>query len=109
LEVVATAIYLLNFYSGSSVCPVTAWIIQGCEAVVKMTQFRLRVRSCWFLCQSIYKQKSPNWLGVLHSLHALPVAALAVSANSAARANHAKSAKHIVDSRVLFQTRTHLH
>jgi len=29
LEVVAKAIYLLNFYSGSSMCPVTAWIISG--------------------------------------------------------------------------------
>jgi len=29
-------------------CPVTLWIIQGCGAVVKMTQFRLRLQSCWF-------------------------------------------------------------
>jgi len=48
LEVVATAIYLLNFYSGLSTCSVTAWIIQGCGAIVKMTQLRLRPRSCWF-------------------------------------------------------------
>jgi len=27
LEVVAEAIYPLNFYSGSSVCPATVWII----------------------------------------------------------------------------------
>jgi len=46
LEVVATVIYLLNFYSGSSMCPVPAWIIKGCGAVIKMTQ--LRLRSCWF-------------------------------------------------------------
>jgi len=45
LEVVATVIYLLNFYSGSSTCPAAAWIIHGCGAVVKMTQ--LRLRSCW--------------------------------------------------------------
>jgi len=44
-------------------------------------------------------------------LHALPVAALTIPTNSAARANHAKSAKHIVGflSHVFFQTRTHLH
>jgi len=29
-------------------CPVTAWIIQGCGAVIKMTHLRLRLRSCWF-------------------------------------------------------------
>jgi len=29
LEVVATAIHLLNFYSGSSMCPATVWIISG--------------------------------------------------------------------------------
>jgi len=27
LELVVKAIYLLNFYSGSSVCPATVWII----------------------------------------------------------------------------------
>jgi len=27
LEVVAKAIYLLNLYSGSSMCPATVWII----------------------------------------------------------------------------------
>jgi len=27
MEVVAKAIYLLNFYSGSSMCPDTVWII----------------------------------------------------------------------------------
>jgi len=29
LEVVAKAIYLLNFYSGSSMYPATVWIISG--------------------------------------------------------------------------------
>ena len=29
LEVVAKAIYLLNFYSGSSMCPAAVWIISG--------------------------------------------------------------------------------
>jgi len=29
LEVVAKAIYLLNFYSGLSMCPATGWIISG--------------------------------------------------------------------------------
>jgi len=29
LEVVAKAIYLLNFYTGSSMCPPTMWIISG--------------------------------------------------------------------------------
>jgi len=61
------------------------------------------------LCQSIFKQNSHNWQDVLHSLHALPVAVLTVSANSAARAYHANSAKHIVDSHVLVETCTHLH
>jgi len=42
LEVVATVIYLLNFYFGSSMCLVAAWIIQGCGAVIKMTQLQLR-------------------------------------------------------------------
>jgi len=37
------------------------------------------------------------------------VAVLAIPANSAARVNYAKSAKHIVDCHVFFQTRTHLH
>jgi len=32
LEVVAKAIYLLNFYSGSSVCPATVWIISGLQS-----------------------------------------------------------------------------
>jgi len=29
LEVVAKAIHLLNFYSGSCMCPATVWIISG--------------------------------------------------------------------------------
>jgi len=29
LEVVTKAMYLLNFYSGSSMCPATVWIISG--------------------------------------------------------------------------------
>jgi len=29
LEVVAKAIYLLIFYSGSSMCPATVWIVSG--------------------------------------------------------------------------------
>jgi len=41
-----------------------------------------------------YTQISPNWPSVLHSLHALPVAVLTIPANSAAPANHSKSAKH---------------
>jgi len=43
-DIIVVAIYLLNFYSGLSMCPVTAWIIQGCGAVIKMTQL---LRSCW--------------------------------------------------------------
>jgi len=39
--------YLLNFYSGLSMCTVTAWIIQDCGAVIKMTQLRFHLRSCW--------------------------------------------------------------
>jgi len=45
LEVVAKPIYLLNFYSGSPMCPATVWIISGCGAAVKMTQLRLRSSS----------------------------------------------------------------
>ena len=46
---------------------------------------------------------------ILHSLYILPVAVLTVPAYSASGANHTNSAKHIVDSHVFFQTRTHLH
>jgi len=35
LEVVAKAIYLLNFYSGSPVCPATLWIISGLRSCHK--------------------------------------------------------------------------
>jgi len=44
-------------------------------------------------------------------LHSLPVAVLTIPANSSARGNHAKSAKHIVDyvSHVFFLTCTHVH
>jgi len=44
-------------------------------------------------------------------VYVLPVTVLAIPANSASRANHVKSAKHIVDylSRVFFVTCTHLH
>jgi len=31
LEVVAKAIHLFNFYSGSSVCPATVWMISGLQ------------------------------------------------------------------------------
>jgi len=58
-----------------------------------------------------HRPRSPNWPSVLHSLYALPVAVLAIPTNSAAWANHVKSAKHIVDyfSHVFFQTCKHLH
>ena len=46
------------------------------------------------LCPSISAQTSPNWPSVLHLLHALPVAVLAIPVNSTVRANHAKTAKH---------------
>jgi len=66
LEVVDTSIYLLNFYSGSSMCPVTAWIIQGCGAVVKITQLRLRLRSCWFSWVWLWFRNSLfSWLRLL--------------------------------------------
>ena len=44
----------------------------------------------------------------MHSLYALPVTVLTIPGKSAAWAKHA-SAKHIVDSHVFVQTRTHLH
>jgi len=40
LEVVVKAIYLLNFYSGSSCAQLQCELFQGCGAVVKMTQIR---------------------------------------------------------------------
>jgi len=40
---------------------------------------------------------------------ALVVAVLTIPASSVAGPNHAKRAKHIVDSHVLFHTRTHFH
>jgi len=63
------------------------------------------------LCPSIWTQTSTNWPSVLHSLHAFPIAVLAIPANSATRANHAKSAKHVDEylPHVLFLTCTHLH
>jgi len=45
----------------------------------------------------------------LHSLHALSVAVLTIPANSAARVNYEKSAKHAVDCHVFFETRTQFH
>jgi len=45
----------------------------------------------------------------LRLLYALPVAVSTISFNSAARANHANSAKQKFDSHVFFQTCTHLH
>jgi len=50
---------------------------------------------------------SLNRPNVLHLLYALHVAILAIPAYSAARANHAKSAKHIDDCHVFIQTCTH--
>jgi len=62
--VVAAAIYLSSFYSGSSMCPVTAWIIQGCGAVIKMTQ--LRLRSSWFSWVWLWLWSFLfSWLGIL--------------------------------------------
>ena len=48
---------------------------------------------------------------MLHSLYALPVAVLEIPANSAARSNNAKNAKHVIDyfSLVYVLTCTHLH
>jgi len=51
-----------------------------------------------------------NYICVLaFALVACFVAILTIPADSAARVNHAKSAKHIVDCHVFFQTRTYLH
>jgi len=55
------------------------------------------------------KADHSQWTKCFHSLHPLPVAVVTIPANSLARANHAKSTKHIDDSHVLFQTRTHMH
>jgi len=44
-------------------CPVTAWIIQGCGAVVKMAQLRVRLRSCWLSCVWLWLRSSHfSWL-----------------------------------------------
>jgi len=58
LEVVAKAIYLLNFYFGSSMCPATVWIISGLRSRGKndtapapqlfFSWTWLQLRSCWF-------------------------------------------------------------
>jgi len=37
LEVVGKVIYLLNFFSGSYMCPATVWIFQSGGVVIKMT------------------------------------------------------------------------
>jgi len=66
LEVVAKAIYLLNFYSGSSMWPAPVWIIQGCGAVVKMTQLRLCLHCCWFSWVWLWLRCSRfSWLWLL--------------------------------------------
>jgi len=62
VEVVATAIYWLNFYFGLSTRPVTTWIIQGCGAIVKMTQLQLRVGSCWFSWVWLWLRIFFSWL-----------------------------------------------
>jgi len=59
-----------------------------------------------YLCPSIWTQTSskfqPNkWFALVQ---VLPVAVLAIPANSADRANHEMSAKHTVDSHVFFLT-----
>jgi len=61
----------------------------------------------------LHERKAPYWRlsGDGSELSALPVAALAIPAKSVVLTNHAKGTKHIVivDSHVLFQTRTHLY
>jgi len=54
----------------------------------------------------ILTQSSPSRPSLLHTLHPLLVAVLAIPANSSAQTNYAKSAKHIVDyfSHVFFLT-----
>jgi len=73
--------------------------------IKKTSVWKTRFVSEYF---DIVQSKSSD---VLHSLHALPVAALAIPAKSSARANHVKSAKHRVDYffHVVFLTCTHLH
>jgi len=55
-------------------------------------------------------QSSPSRPCVLNSLHALPVAVLAMPANSVAQASHAKSAKHRANyfSHAFFKNAQHL-
>jgi len=58
LEFVAKASYLLNFYSGSSMCPATVWIISGLRSRRKnvtapapqllFSLTMLQLRSFWF-------------------------------------------------------------
>jgi len=63
---IIVVIYLLNFCAGSSMCPVTEWISQGCDAVVKMTQLRLRLRICWFSWVWLWFRNSLfSWLRLL--------------------------------------------
>jgi len=59
---------------------------------------------------SEYLNTSANSPSILHSLHSLPVAVLAIPSDSASRKKHAKSAKHSrLLSNLLFLTCTHLH
>jgi len=44
-----------------------------------------------YLCPSIQLETSSYWPSVLHSLHALSVAVLVITANSADRVNYAKT------------------
>jgi len=81
------------------------------EDLLLFLTIRIKKMAVWkttFVSEHLKADQS-QFTKCLHSLHALPVAALAIPANSGARANLAKSTKRIVDFHVLFQTRTHLH
>jgi len=62
-----------------------------------------------YICIREFQHRPVPIDSVLHLLYALSVAVLAIPANSAARANHTKSAKHMVGSHLFFQAHTHLH
>jgi len=82
------------------------------EDLLLFLTIRIKKMSVW---KTIFVPEHSNTdqsqLTTCFALHALPVAVLAILANSAAQANHITSAKHIVDylSHAFFLTCAHLY
>jgi len=70
------------------------------EDLLLFLSTRIKKLAVWktkFVSEHSNTDQQPHFTKCLHSLHALPVAVLAIPDNSAARTNYAKRAKHIVD------------